>query len=101
MKKIIIVGVLLLVVGGVYYKFFYNRPVPHSGYVGQQLSEDKVEELCMMSGKHMKTFPDTCADHCSEIKEGERACGEMLTRSCECGPDKCWNGSECVSNPSE
>ena len=100
MKKIIfIVVVVVLVTGGIYYNFFYNNSEP-SLVTNQEVPLDQQEELCKLSGGFMKTFPDTCADKCAAVKEAPHvACGEMLTRSCDCGPSTCWSGSECAPNP--
>jgi len=99
MKKIIVICILVLVIGGIYYKFFYNNSEP-ALVINQEVPLDQQEELCKLSGGAMKTFPNTCADTCAAVKEGPNVvCGEMLTRSCDCGPDTCWAGSECAPNP--
>ena len=98
-KTIFSIIVVVLLAGGIYYMFFYNHSEPPL-VTNQEVPLDQQEELCKLSGGFMKTFPDTCADKCAAVKEAPNvACGEMLTRSCDCGPDKCWAGSECALNP--
>ncbi|HLC45836.1 MAG TPA: hypothetical protein VJI67_03100 [archaeon] len=58
------------------------------------------ESLCASGNGAWREFPQACADSCFLAENPERAdCVALLTSSCDCGLEKCWNGSECVSNP--
>lgn len=55
--------------------------------------------FCESAGGVYKTFPTTCADSCEFARKGyDIFCGEALTDSCDCGPDRCWNGIFCELN---
>jgi len=55
--------------------------------------------LCKLAGGVYRTFPTTCADSCEFVRKGLAVfCGEAMTDSCDCGPDKCWNGTFCEPN---
>lgn len=58
--------------------------------------------LCQSAGGIYKTFPTTCADSCEFVRKVKKGlnvfCGEAMTDSCDCGPDKCWNGISCEPN---
>jgi|GEM_PF-3033746 len=51
---------------------------------------------CYLGGGVWGTCPTTCGDYCSAIGS---VCGALLTACCDCGPEKCWDGSKCVPNP--
>ena len=63
--------------------------------------EDVKDEvaLCKLAGGVYRRFPTTCADTCEFVRKGLAVfCGEVMTDSCDCGPDKCWNGTFCELN---
>ncbi len=45
---------------------------------------------CYSSGGKWATFPNGCVDRC-----GAQVCTEEFTEGCDCGADKCWNGTHC------
>jgi hypothetical protein len=45
-----------------------------------------------------KDFPNGCVDFCSYARNESLECAEVVTDSCDCGPDRCWNGSTCEPN---
>lgn len=45
---------------------------------------------CYSSGGKWATFPTGCVDRC-----GAQICTEAFTEGCDCGADKCWNGTHC------
>lgn len=49
---------------------------------------------CAKNGGTWRDFPNTCADTCGP----HDSCGEAITDSCDCGKDKCWDGSSCINN---
>ncbi len=73
MKRIIILLAALLLIAGC------------SGTMTEQGS-------CEEQGGEWKTFPDACADFCNA---GDM-CAQVLTESCDCGPDECWDGQKCI-----
>jgi hypothetical protein len=52
--------------------------------------DDKA--LCKAEGGEWKEFSDACADKCGTAD----ICAQVLTYSCDCGPNQCWNGTSCV-----
>ena len=56
---------------------------------------------CESSGGVYKTFAHGCADLCEYArwnKDWGPHCDTALIDSCDCGPDKCWNGATCEPN---
>ncbi|MBI5066511.1 hypothetical protein HZA97_09865 [Candidatus Woesearchaeota archaeon] len=53
------------------------------------------QQACANSGGVWKQFRNTCADSCNLIY----ACAQVIVDDCDCGPNNCWDGSNCVSNP--
>ncbi len=45
-----------------------------------------------------RQFSNTCGDSCQLITDPLTACGEEPAPACDCGPNSCWNGQECVAN---
>ncbi len=61
--------------------------------------EKEQEELCKISDGEWRTFNNGCADSCEAARATEPiACTEAFVDSCDCGPDKCWNGEKCEPN---
>lgn len=58
--------------------------------------QNKESKLCKNSGGKMKDFRNVCADQCGITKDD--MCAQVITRSCDCGPDKCWNNNQCIKN---
>ena len=56
--------------------------------------QNKESKLCKNSGGKMKDFRNGCADKCGT----KEVCTQIITRSCDCGPDKCWNNNQCIKN---
>ena len=54
------------------------------------------ETRCRMSGGEWKEFASSCADTCSFARNQTQLCAQVLTMSCECGPERCWNGTYCT-----
>lgn len=79
MRKVILVFSLLVLIALV------------SGCVGKQTESSN----CIKSGGQWKGFSDSCADTCEFVRGVNVGCKEVITQSCDCGPDKCWNGEEC------
>jgi hypothetical protein len=48
-------------------------------------------EACTDAGGEWREFPTACADKCYQ----EEVCAQVLTFSCDCGPNMCWNGLTC------
>jgi len=94
MSKIIIAIVIIVVVAGLGYWFYQSTLVP------EELTEK--EQACVNSGGQVSTslcckatgdFPNLCLI-------GPCGCSpdnSHQVKICDCGPDKCFNGSECVS----
>lgn len=47
---------------------------------------------CLAGGGRWTGFSNGCADFCNH---GD-ICTELATLGCDCGPDKCWDGSRCI-----
>ncbi|MFW5876275.1 MAG: hypothetical protein ACOCXM_06025 [Myxococcota bacterium] len=58
------------------------------------------QAACRDSGGRWRQFRNTCVDSCRLVRAVEPvACGMALTMGCDCGPDRCWDGSRCVGSP--
>ncbi|MCK5021878.1 MAG: hypothetical protein KAR54_01345 [Candidatus Pacebacteria bacterium] len=58
--------------------------------------EGSKESLCSNAGGEWQKFSNTCANTCSFERNKENSiCAEVITESCNCGTDKCWNGKSC------
>lgn len=55
--------------------------------------------VCTGTGATLNEFPNSCADSCALQEDSTLICQAVITTSCDCGPNKCWNGSTCVINP--
>ncbi len=57
------------------------------------------EGVCESDGGEWKEFSSGCADSCSYARATSLLfCTQALTDSCDCGEDKCWNGTACEPN---
>jgi len=52
-------------------------------------------DACEESGGKMAEFRNSCADNCNI--ESNSFCAQVMTKSCDCGPRKCWNKTKCVN----
>lgn len=59
------------------------------------------QEICEHSNGTWRQFRNGCADSCSYAADPTQMCTLALTMSCDCGPNKCWNGEFCESNPTQ
>lgn len=57
------------------------------------------QDSCVASGGRWNTFPNGCADTCAYAENPLLMCTQVITDACDCGPDACWSGSSCVTNP--
>ena len=56
-------------------------------------SDKKIQ--CEQGGGTWREYPTTCHDEC--VDPDERVpCGEANTYGCDCGPNKCWNLTQCI-----
>jgi len=53
---------------------------------------------CENHGAKYTSFTNSCRDSCAPIQNGDYPCNQVLTTGCDCGPENCWNGIECISN---
>lgn len=54
------------------------------------------EDACVDTGGVWKEFSNSCADTCNYNRNKENIiCALAIVESCDCGPDKCWNGITC------
>jgi len=94
MSKTIIAIIIIIVVAGLSYWIYQSVLAP------EELSE--IEEACINSGGQVSTslcckitgdFPNLCLiGPCGCSPENSHE-----VKVCDCGPDKCFDGSECVS----
>lgn len=56
------------------------------------------EERCVQSGGEWREFGNACADTCEYVRGKVDVCAQVITESCDCGPNKCWNGMTCELN---
>lgn len=57
---------------------------------------------CVRVGGEWKDFPTPCStEECSIVRSGgSDICIQVITPSCDCAPDSCWNGKTCEkTNP--
>jgi len=67
----------------------------------QELQEEigfPPEERCVQSGGKWTEFPNACADTCEFVRGEVDICAQVITESCDCGPNRCWNGMSCELN---
>jgi hypothetical protein len=58
-----------------------------------------LKEECEIAGGTWKPFNSACADTCDFVRNPTtHFCAQLLTESCDCGDDKCWNGETCEDN---
>ncbi|MCF7861312.1 hypothetical protein K9M79_03615 [Candidatus Woesearchaeota archaeon] len=50
-------------------------------------------ERCENAEGNWKEFPNSCADRC----DAGAVCAQVITESCDCGPDMCWDGTDCIT----
>jgi len=65
---------------------------------GIKRNEDELKDernYCISSRGIWKKFPDACSDRC-EAKSGPTVCASVITDSCDCGNNRCWNGESCI-----
>lgn len=68
-------------------------PTPPGGGCGTPTPYDESQPKCIGSGGTWREFPHACADRCGT----EAAfCAQVMTNSCDCGTNQCWNGDSCV-----
>lgn len=48
---------------------------------------------CQKSGGQWIGFSNSGADKCRQIGGAD-----VITHSCDCGPDNCWDGKNCIPN---
>ncbi len=97
-KKIILIVIATIVVAGIGYWIYQSTP--------EELTEEElteIEQACVDSGGTISTslcckstgdFPNLCLiGPCGCSPENSHQ-----VKICNCGPDKCFNGSECVSS---
>jgi hypothetical protein len=75
--------------------------------IGFVLAEDAqgtnlAQGECVYEGGTWTNFTSGCADTCAYVRalitDNPLACTQAITDSCDCGPDKCWNGHQCEDN---
>ena len=61
---------------------------------------DAEINACTTTGGNIREFGNTCADDCKyeRLDPFSYVCGDMMTWNCDCGQDKCWNGTACELN---
>ena len=62
--------------------------------------QESEDLQCFKDGGKWTEFSNGCADNCnSQIPGVRHMCTLALTKSCDCGPEKCWTGESCAPNP--
>jgi hypothetical protein len=56
---------------------------------------DNQVKACSAGSGVYKDLPNSCADKCGT--KGN-ICGQSVTKGCDCGADKCWDGKSCVQD---
>ena len=62
---------------------------------GVEADTEDEEQACADAGGEWVEFSDDCADSCESQREEDVTCTAVETMGCECGDERCWNGSEC------
>jgi endonuclease/exonuclease/phosphatase family metal-dependent hydrolase len=57
------------------------------------------QEVCESVGGNWQKFRNNCVDRCSLVTNPDQPCLRVITWACECGLDRCWDGTTCVPNP--
>ena len=55
---------------------------------------DEIKK-CSDAGGKWKISSDSCANRCSGRGFPPEVCAQVLTASCDCGVNKCWDGNIC------
>lgn len=64
-----------------------------------KLADDSPEAYCKKGGGKRVQFSNGCADSCQFVRNRENMmCSQAFVWGCDCGDDKCWNGTACEKN---
>ena len=68
-----------------------------SGFIDNISKSIKSEETlqCQNAGGKIKNFRNNCADNCNITRD--TVCAPVITKSCDCGPGKCWDKTKCIN----
>src|SRR3989344_2754559 len=73
-----------------------NKPIQFQECTDNINDIEKIK--CESFGGTWQTFSNGCADTCAFAKNPNLLCTQVFTESCNCGPDKCWDGKKCRVN---
>ena len=62
------------------------------------VGEQTQQKLCNTGSGVWKEFPNSgqfCHDECNKPKRV--ICQKFMSMGCDCGPDKCWDGLNCIN----
>ncbi|MCC5815650.1 MAG: hypothetical protein JJT78_12910 [Leptospira sp.] len=66
---------------------------------GDPSSYSESRNQCNTAGGTWRSFPNTCVDHCSILRNPNLNCGQAFTNGCDCGAERCWEEGTCKPNP--
>lgn len=74
-------------------------PIPTPTTYEQEAGDHSSSWSCTESGGVWNELPNSCVDSCASVKYPDLMCLLVLTEGCDCGPNKCWDGNSCVTDP--
>ncbi|MBU4000017.1 hypothetical protein KKG29_02460, partial [Patescibacteria group bacterium] len=76
-----------------------EEEVAEDGASGDNSTANADQELCEAAGCEWKEFNNGCVDNCDYVRNSNTMdCASALTHGCDCGENKCWNGSASEDN---
>lgn len=51
---------------------------------------------CANAGGEWRELPNSCVDSCDYRRGNVEMCAQVITEGCDCGENRCWNGTTCV-----
>ena len=59
---------------------------------------DPLERPCQAGGGEYRMYPSGgpfCHDECNKPPPGRFVCTAASSAGCDCGPNRCWDGTSC------
>jgi len=66
----------------------------YASAIGLSKEYMEYQKKCLAAKGRWALLPTLCQDLCRD-PDDQTVCKEDFTWGCDCGPNKCWNGSTC------
>ena len=88
----ILIIILTIIILSIIYLYYSKTNYLDDSYRGIK----QTKELCLSGGADFKFFNTGCHDECYITRSKKPiSCTQALSSGCDCGPEKCWNGTSC------